>query len=221
MNVNGALPAPPPAFSTDPSSAFWLEAKEMYDAVENLSADQLTIAQYWSDDPGLTATPPGHSLSIALQVLVQENADLGLAAETLAKLGMAVHDAFISCWNAKYTYNLVRPITYILAEIDAGFTTPLTTPPFPEYTSGHSVQSGAASKVLTDLFGENYAFTDKTHEARVDIDGSPRSFASFYEFAEEAAISRLYGGIHYRSAIEIGVDQGVIIGGNISALNFK
>lgn len=220
-NVGGVLPTPPPAYSTDPSSKFMLEATEVYNVVKNLTPDQLLIAQYWSDDPGKTATPPGHSISILKQVLEKENANLAEAAEAFAKVGMGVHDAFISCWNAKFTYNYVRPISVILEKIDPAFTVPLTTPPFPEYTSGHSVQSGASAQILTDLFGENYSFTDRTHESRVDINGAPRSYSSFFEFADEAAISRLYGGIHFRAAIEVGVSQGKAIGSNISALNFK
>ena len=93
----------------------------------------------------------------------------------------------------------------------------LTTPPFPEYTSGHSVQSGASAQVLTDLFGE-VAFTDHTHDSR---ELAPRSFGSFFEAAEEAALSRLYGGIHFRPAIELGVDQGRCIGERVSALAFR
>ena len=134
---------------------------------------------------------------------------------------MGIHDAFISCWKAKYFYNLIRPITYIHEHIDDTWSIPLATPPFPEYTSGHSVQSGATAEILTDLFGENYSFVDSTHVNRTDIDGSPRSFNSFYEFADEAAISRLYGGIHYRAAIDIGVEQGIKVGENIAKLQFK
>ncbi len=219
-DVLPALPPAPPTYSTDVNSEFWLELMEVYNAVNNLTTAQEVVAFYWSDDPGTTATPPGHSLSILKQVLEKENSNLATAAEAFAKLGMAVHDAFISCWKAKYTYNLIRPITVIHAEIDPNFSIPLITPPFPEYTSGHSVQSGAAAQVLTNMFGDNYAFTDYTHQHRSDIDGSPRSFTSFFDFANEAAISRLYGGIHYRSAIEIGVEQGKEVGANISALNF-
>jgi hypothetical protein len=220
-NVTEALPPAPPAYSTDLNSDFGKEAMEVYNTVQNLTAEQLLIANYWSDDPGKTATPPGHSVAILLQILEDENADLATAAEAFAKIGMGVHDAFISCWNAKYTYNLLRPITFIQNEIDPGFTVPLNTPPFPEYTSGHSVQSGATAEILTALFGNNYAFTDRTHAARTDIDGTPRSFNSFYDFADEAAISRLYGGIHYKAAIEVGVTQGKTIGKNISELDFN
>jgi hypothetical protein len=220
-NVDEALPPAPPAYSTDPASVFWLETTEVYDAVQNLTDEQLVIAEFWSDDPGKTATPPGHSISILKQILEDENADLATAAEAFAKLGMGVHDAFISCWNAKFVYNLVRPITVIHEQMDPAFEIPLSTPPFPEYPSGHSVQSGASAQILTSLFGSNYAFTDRTHESRTDIDGSPRTFNSFDEFADEAAISRLYGGIHFRAAIEKGVEQGKEIGKNISELDFN
>jgi len=220
-NVDALLPVPPPAYSTDPSSAFYLEAMEVYEAVQNLTPEQKVIAEFWSDDPGNIATPPGHSYSIMMQILTDEGADLARTAVVYAKLGMGVHDAFVSCWNAKYHYNLVRPITYIHEYIDPAWTLPLSTPPFPEYTSGHSVQSGSTDQILTDLFGDNYAFVDRTHVDRTDIDGSPRSFDSFYDFADEAAISRLYGGIHYRAAIDIGVEQGIEIGKNIATLSFQ
>ncbi|MEK7254452.1 MAG: vanadium-dependent haloperoxidase, partial [Bacteroidota bacterium] len=214
-------PVAHPEFSTDPTSAFYAEAFEVYTVTSSLTDEQIKIAHFWSDDPGKTGTPPGHSISVASQVLALENASLEEAAETFAKVGLAVHDAFISCWKCKYDYNLMRPVTFILEHFDDTYTTLLTTPPFPEYTSGHSVQSGASAQVLTDLFGDNYAFTDHTHEARTDIDGSPRSFDSFFEMAEEAAISRLYGGIHFNAAIENGVEQGKQIGQQIGGLEFK
>jgi hypothetical protein len=220
-NVDALLPVPPPAYSTDTNSNFYSEAIEVYEVVNNLTPEQIVIAEFWSDDPGNTATPPGHSYSIMMQILSDEGADLARTAEVYAKLGMGVHDAFVSCWNAKYHYNLVRPITYIHDLIDNTWAIPLETPPFPEYTSGHSVQSGATAQILTDLFGDNYAFVDRTHIDRTDIDGTPRPFTSFYDFADEAAISRLYGGIHYRAAIFIGVEQGIKIGENIAKLNFK
>ncbi len=220
-NVETPMPPPPPVYSTNPASAFWMETMEVYNTVKNLTAEQKVIAEFWSDDPGTTATPPGHSISILKQILEDEDANLALAAEAFAKMGMGLHDAFISCWHAKYAYNLIRPITVIHQYIDQGFAIPLVTPPFPEYPSGHSVQSGAAAQILTDLFGNDYSFTDHLHESRTDIDGRARSFDSFDDFAEEAAISRLYGGIHYRAAIELGVVQGKEIGSNISNLVFK
>lgn len=220
-NPNVAVgPNPPPAYSEDPSSAFWAEALEVHDAVDGVTPEQQAIAEFWADDPGLTATPPGHSLSVLTQVLAAEDAPLSLAAEAYAKLGMAVSDAFVSCWYTKFVFNLVRPITYIHDVMgDAAWDTIVATPPFPEYTSGHSVQSGAMAAVMTDLFGDGYAFVDHTHDARVPPLPA-RAFASFAAAADEAAISRLYGGIHYRAAIEEGVTQGAKVGALVNGLPF-
>jgi len=220
-NISEEMPPPPPSYSTDPSSKFMEEVMEVYDVVNSQTPEEFVIAHYWSDDPGKSPTPAGHSLQILRQVLDWENANLAESAEAFALMGMSLHDAFISCWKAKYVYNLVRPITFIQVEIDPGFTIPLPTPPFPEYTSGHSVQSGAAAKVLTELFGEDYAFTDYAQVDRTDINGAPRSFPSFYAFADEAARSRLYGGIHFRSAIDEGIAQGLGVGENIMALPYR
>jgi len=242
-------PGPPPAYSQDPSSQLYKEALEVYNTVRSNTPEQLEIALFWADDPGKTATPPGHSLSIVTQVIQQKGYTLDVAAEAYARVGIAVADAFISCWATKYRYNLLRPITYIQKVIDPSWnnpvvTDPVETPPFPEYTSGHSVQSGATAQVLTDMFGE-MSFTDWTHstlgpapreprsflEAYLASPGdtldirqftlSPRSFSSFFEAAEEAAISRLYGGIHYRTAIERGLEQGKCVGKRVSALKFR
>jgi hypothetical protein len=221
LAVVGGAACPPgdhPPFSEDPDSLFYGEALETYDAVTSLTAEQEEIARFWSDDPGLTSTPPGHSISITTQVLRNESADLVTAAEAYARVGIAVCDAFIACWHQKYVYNLIRPVTYVRRMIDPAWLPLLVTPPFPEYTSGHSIQSGAAFRVLTDLFGERYAFVDHTHDERGH---PPRSFGSFSEAAGEAAISRLYGGIHFRSAIENGLVQGTCIGRAVSALPLR
>lgn len=208
----------PPEYSETQGSDFYDEAMEVYETVNGLTEEQMAIARFWADDPGATSTPAGHSISLLTQVLRQESATLATAAEGYAKLGIAIADAFIGCWHAKFEYNLVRPVTYINQTIDPDWLPPVNTPPFPEYPSGHSVQSGAAAQVLTDLFGDEYTFTDHTHD---DRDYSPRTFNSFFDFAEEAAISRLYGGIHYRSAIEIGLEQGRCIGERVSQLHFQ
>lgn len=214
LSSSGASSPPPPPYSAEAGSAFYAEAYECYTAVGHLTPEQEAIARFWSDDPGQTPTPPGHSISILTQVGRTLDVSLATAAEAYAKTGIAVADAFIACWNTKYLYNLLRPVTYIRSLFDPAWTPLLVTPPFPEYTSGHSVQSGAAAQVLTDLFGE-VAFVDRTHESR----GLPaRSFGSFHEAAEEAAVSRLYGGIHFRAAIERGLEQGRSIGRHVSAL---
>jgi hypothetical protein len=207
-------PGPPPPYSEEIGSPFYAEADECYLAAGRLTPEQEAIARFWSDDPGLTPSPSGHSISILSQVAGMLGVSLARAAEAYAKVGIAVADAFIACWNTKYRDNLLRPVTYIRGLIDPAWMPLLVTPPFPEYTSGHSVQSGAAAQVLADLFGD-LAFVDRTHERR----GLPaRSFRSFHEAAEEAAVSRLYGGIHFRAAIERGIEQGRCIGRHVSAL---
>lgn len=209
---------PPPAYSEDPDSAFHREAAEVYRTVLGLTPEQHEIARFWADDPMLSPTPPGHWISIALSVLEQEGADAGRTAEALALLGIGMADAFIGCWHAKFEFDLMRPVTYIRRVIDPDWEPILITPPFPEYPSGHSTQSGAAATVLTGLFGDDRAFEDATH---VD-DGMPaRSYASFWEAAHEAGISRLYGGIHFRSAIDRGLEQGRCIGAFVTALKTR
>jgi PAP2 superfamily len=208
-------PGPPLPYSESGGSPFYIDAHECYGVTSNLTPEQEAIARFWSDDPGQTATPPGHSISILTQVARRLDLTLDRAAEAYAKVGIAVADAFISCWWTKYRDNLLRPVTYIRKAIDPGWTPLLVTPPFPEYTSGHSVQTAAAARVLTGLFGQ-VAFTDHTHDARAL---PPRSFSSFAAAAEEAAISRLYGGIHFRAAIERGLEQGACIGEQVIALD--
>jgi len=204
-------PLPHPAFSRTAGSAFAVEAQEVYDTVNNLTTEQQDIALFWADGGG-SLTPPGHWVSITGEVVTDLDVALDVAAEAYARVGLAVADAFISCWEIKFTYHLLRPITYIRDAAgpinDPAWTSFITTPPFAEFSSGHSTQSGAAAFVLTDLFGA-VPFTDDTH-AGAGL--AARSFDSFDEAADEAAISRLYGGIHYRSAIERGLEQGRCIG---------
>ncbi|MCB9882638.1 MAG: vanadium-dependent haloperoxidase [Planctomycetes bacterium] len=207
-------PPAPPTFSTDPASAFYLEALEVYDTSNSRTPDQTAIALFWADNPGATGTPPGHWLAVTSQLLRDQERDLVFAARAYARLGIAVHDAFIACWWSKYQYNLLRPVTYIRAYIDMSgtWTSFVSTPHFPEYTSGHSTQSGAAAVVLDELFGSP-AFTDWTHDVHnPELGYAPRSYTSILDAALEAAVSRIYGGIHYRSACDLGVVQGQCIG---------
>lgn len=209
-------PGPPPAFSTDPGSAFYAESLEVYQTVNTLTEEQRAIALFWADPLGPTVGAPGHWLSILNQVIDGRQATLAEAAEGYAKAGVAVADALIACYHTKYRYNLLRPISYIQQHIDAGWgsSSPVGTPPFPEYSSAHSVGTRAFTQVLFDLFGD-MPFTDHTHDA---IGLTPRSYSSWFGMAEETAISRLYGGIHFRSAIERGIEQGQLIGEQVSAL---
>ena len=217
---NGATcPLPPPIpYSEDKDSDFYKQALEVYQTRRDLTPEQRDIAKFWSDDAMLSVTPPGHWISIALQILAREDAKIDRTVDVLARLGIVLSDAFVGCWNAKFQYDLVRPVTYIRRVIDPKFETLLITPPFPEYPSGHSTQSAAAAVVMTTLFGENFAFTDETDRS----DGlAPRSFPSFWAAAQEAGISRLYGGIHFRAAIERGLDQGRCIAAYVDALRTR
>jgi membrane-associated phospholipid phosphatase len=136
---------------------------------------------------------------------------------------MALSDAFVLAWATKYEYNQIRPITYIQRVIDPAWNRPVVldpvlTPPFPDYPSGHATECGAAMQVLTDLFGNDYAFVDRSHERLGYV---ARAFPSFNAAAEEAAVSRLYGGIHYPSSNEQGLVAGRCIAGQIMALKMK
>lgn len=219
MPTGRACPLPPPPdYSEDPESPFHAEALEVVTITAALTEEQVTIARFWADDAMLSFTPPGHWIAIAMQVLDEKAADLPERVDVLARLGLGMADAFIGCWQAKFEYDLLRPVTYIRRVIDAAWQPLLLTPPFPEYPSGHSTQSGAAAQVLTHLFGDNYAFTDTSLE---DEGLEPRSFSSFNAAAEEAGISRLYGGIHFRAAIERGLEQGRCIGAYVNALQTR
>ncbi|MGE8102247.1 vanadium-dependent haloperoxidase [Allorhizobium sp. NPDC080224] len=219
LQTGNACPLPaPPVYSEDKDSDFYKEAMEVYEAVNTVTDEQRAIARFWSDDPMLSPTPPGHWIVIALKVLDEQDASAAEHADLLARLGISLADAFIGCWHSKFEYDLLRPVTYIKRVIDPKWEPILITPPFPEYPSGHSTQSGAAATVLTAFFGENFAFTDNTHEK----DKLPnRSFKSFWDAAEEAGISRLYGGIHFRAAIDRGLDQGRCIGEKAVALRTR
>jgi hypothetical protein len=205
-------PPPPPAYSEDPASDFYALATDVYTINLNLTEEQRTIANYWADNTGATGTPPGHWIAIVGQITRNNDLSLMAAAEAYVRVGLTAADAFISCWQTKYTYNLLRPVTYIQDLIDPTWVPLLVTPNFPSYTSGHSTQSSAAAMVLTDMFGV-VAFTDTlfTDHALVPPQ-TPRTFTSFEEAAEEAAISRLYGGIHYPYDNNNGLAQGQCIG---------
>ena len=205
----------PPAYSEDKGSEFYKQALEVYEARRGMTPEQKDIARFWADDAMLSVTPPGHWISIALQVLASQNAPIERSVDVLARVGIAAADGFIGCWHAKFQYDLLRPQTYIRRVIDPKWEPLLITPPFPEYPSGHSTQTGAAAVVMTRLFGEDFAFSDMTDRS----DGlPPRNFPSFWAAAREAGISRLYGGIHFRAAVDNGLDQGRCIGEYVNKL---
>jgi hypothetical protein len=199
----------PPAFSTDPSSEMYQQAKLVRDTEVNLNDEQREIARFWADDPGATPTPPGHWLSIATKLLRPTN--LANAAAGYVSVSMGFFDSFIAVWESKYDYNLFRPSTYVRRHIDPGWQTFLGVPPFPTYVSGHSGVSGASGVLFTDYFGTG-GFVDDTKLRR---GFAARTFASFTDAAEEAAVSRLYGGIHWEFDNNDGLALGECVAGAI------
>ena len=213
-----ALPAP---YDTVKSSSFFTQLKEVYDVDKKNNKKQKVIAMYWDCNPfavqqighvefGLKKiSPGGHWIGITGIACKKEKLSLPKTTYAHVMVSIALADAFIACWDEKYRSNRVRPETAIKNLIDPRWRPLLQTPPFPEYVSGHSVASTAASIALTQIFGENFAFDDNTE---VEFQLPVRKFKSFKLAAEEAAISRLYGGIHYRDAIENGQIQGASVG---------
>lgn len=227
------VPAPPTPFSMDKNSQFYKDVMEVYEALkdETTRANKLAIASFWDCNPYVShhkghvmfatkkITPGGHWIGIAKIAAEKANSNMMESVEAYAKTAIALMDAFISCWDEKYRSNMIRPETVINTYIDPNWLPALQTPPFPEYTSGHSVISRAAAIALTSIFGDNFAFDDDTEEEY----GLPtRSFKSFLHASEEAAISRIYGGIHYPPACEEGVKQGAKVGDFVvSQLNMR
>src|SRR5690554_4989240 len=167
--ADACAPPPPPAFETLPHSALYRQALAVWNASRTLTPDQEHIANFWADNVGVSPTPPGHWMRITTQILADRNENLDLSAETVALVGVALADAFISCWDEKYRSNLLRPVSYIQDYIDENWTSFISTPPFPEYTSGHSNASAAAASVLTEQLGA-FPFADRTHrDAGLDV----------------------------------------------------
>jgi membrane-associated phospholipid phosphatase len=210
---------PPPEYSEDANSVFYKNAQEVYNISNAATQEQRQFALYWADDPAKTPTPAGHWLFIANDLLKTRKASLADAAQTLARLNIAMSDAFTAGWATKYALNVLRPVTYVQGSFNSNWVPSLmTTPPFPEYPSGHSVQSSAAAGVLNQIFGASTAFTDNTHN---DRGWGPRTFTSFNAAANEAALSRLYAGIHFRFGVEGGQVQGKCVAQKVLALKFK
>lgn len=220
------IPPAPPAFSLDENSKFYQDMMEVYEVVNQLDDDQQEIAQFWDCNPYVVhhqghvmfatkkITPGGHWIGIVYEACRTADADWATTIDAYARTSIALADGFISCWDEKYRSNLIRPETVINQYVDEEWRPLLQTPPFPEYTSGHSVISRSAAVTLTDVFGDNFAFVDSTE---VEYGLTVRNYSSFIEASEEAAISRLYGGIHYMPAIEQGVKQGERVGNYVVA----
>ncbi len=214
-------PADPYPFDTAAGSPFMRDVREVYAASKALTPEQRELTAFWDCNPYVMnvtghamfarkkITPGGHWMGITAIAARRAGADPLRAAAAYARTSVALADGFITSWDAKYRTGVVRPETVINLHVDEGWVPLLQTPPFPEYTSGHSVISAAAARVLTDEFGPDFAYVDST-EAEYGL--PVRRFPSFEAAAAEAAISRLYGGIHYRRSIEQGQAQGRKVG---------
>ncbi len=219
-------PERPTPFSIEKDSQFYKEVMQVYDTVNRArelgnKSKMIEIAQFWDCNP-YVSTHKGHMMFatkkitpgahwILINKITSQKAGFNFAetARSYAYLSIGVYEAFISVWDEKYRSNFIRPETVINRYIDEQWTPILQTPPFPEYTSGHSVVSGAASEVLTDIYGDDFYFEDTTE---VPYGLPVRSFNSFREAGKEAMMSRLYGGIHYMPANKNGLKQGQQVG---------
>lgn len=222
MDSVGTIRADAPSpYSEDPNSPFWKELLEVYELSKNITEEQEDLTIFWDCNPFVSThkghlmmqdkkmTPGGHWLAICQQFLKKEDSDFYTSLKAYALTSIAIYEGFIASWYEKYQILRVRPETIISAKLDKEWHPYIQTPPFPAYTSAHSTISASAAEVLTGLFGDNQAYTD---EAELEYGLPVRSFESFRKAALEASISRVYGGIHFRSDCEAGNRHGVKIG---------
>lgn len=214
-------PEAPAAYDTSSNSSFYQQLREVYDLQNRQEPEEQAIAMFWDCNPfavqqighvefGLKKiSPAGHWIGITGIACQDRNLDLENTVLVHAIVSIGIADANIACWDEKYRSNRVRPETAINRLVDPEWHPLLQTPPFPEYVSGHSVTSTTAAVVLTRIFGSNFSFSDDTE---VEFSLPVRKFSSFLDASREAAISRLYGGIHYRDAIDYGIQVGDDVG---------
>ncbi|MCU0327344.1 MAG: vanadium-dependent haloperoxidase [Spirosomaceae bacterium] len=224
-NAKLALPKPL-TYSNQTDSDYYKQFREVYDRSLTLTQEEKEIALWWGDDPSDTYSPPGHSYNLTNIAVRTARPNLIKAAESYARVGMAVADAFICCWKTKYTYHSERPASYIRSYINGMWLPFWPEPPFPAFSSGHATQGAAAATVLADIYGDKFEIVDDTHNGRpFDTERQAgyktRKFSSFWATAEESAMSRLYGGIHTRQDNETGLQEGKKIGQNINNLKWK
>lgn len=213
-------------YNNEESSDYYKQFKAVHEKDMSLTQEEKEIALWWGDDPDDTFTPPGHSYFIASKVVRSKKLSLVESAETYARVGISVADAFINCWKWKYHFFSERPNTFIPMNFDDTWESFWPDPPFPAFPSGHAIQAAAAATVLSDLHGDEFEFIDDSHVDRErdevrDVDFKARSFTSFWDVALETAESRFYGGIHVPQDNEVGLSEGVKIAGHVNALHWK
>jgi hypothetical protein len=206
---------------TDKNSPYYKEVIGIKNAIDSLTEEQTHIADFWDDNPfklnvsghlmfgTKKFSPPGHWMSIVGIASKKAKADFPTTVTAYAKTAIALFDAFIECWNAKYTWNTARPETVINKYIDPNWRPHLQTPPFPEYTCGHSTCSAAAAEALTSVYGDNFNYTDTTE---LEFGIKSRSFPSFRAAAQENNWARYYGGIHFHHSCIVSTEVGTKVG---------
>jgi len=222
INSSTQFPLPKPAaYSADTNSEYVKQAKQVYWLNKHLTDEQRTIARFWDDNPFVVVhnghmmfadkkiTPGGHWIGITSIACKQTKANAIKTAQAYALTSIALYDSFICSWEAKYEYSSIRPVSVINETIDHDWLPLLQTPPFPEYPAGHADISGASAEVLTSLFGDNFKFQDTTERRYI---GLQRNFDSFLKAADETAMSRNYGGIHFLNGVKMGALQGHEVG---------
>lgn len=224
---NASIPNPKMIpYDTAKTSAYYQEFLAVYEKDLTLTQGEKEAAIWWGDDPDDTFTPPGHSYYIATIAIKAKKPNLIKCAETYARIGMAVADAFIKCWKWKYDFFSERPNTFIPQFIDVEWESFWPDPPFPAFPSGHAIQAATAATVMIDLFGNEFSFVDRAHVGRErdevrDVDFVARPFNSFWEVAIETADSRFYGGIHTPQDNEVGLTEGKKIANHVNELKWK
>jgi hypothetical protein len=207
-SVREFIPPPPYAFDVkNPKSPYYQEVKKIQNAIDSITPEQAFIADFWDDNPfklnvaghlmfgTKKFSPGGHWMSIVGIAARQSGADFSKTVYAFAKTAIALFDAFIECWNIKFTYNTMRPETVINKYFDPNWRPHLQTPPFPEYTCGHCTISAASAEALSSVFGDHFAYRDTTE---LEFGIKSRSFSSFRDAAIENESARFYGGIHYQ-----------------------
>lgn len=227
VKANATMPIPDYLpYDTAQDSEYYRQFMEVYEKDKTLSQEEKEAALWWGDDPGETFTPAGHSYYLANLVVKAKRPELIRCAETYARMGIAVADAFINCWAWKYHYVSERPSSFLNRQVEPGWVSFWPDPPFPAFPSGHATNAATCATVLIDLYGNEFAFTDSSHVGRRrdqlrDVDFKARSYTSFWQMAEETANSRFYGGIHTHIDNQVGLDNGVVIARNVAALKWK
>ncbi|MEZ4826231.1 MAG: vanadium-dependent haloperoxidase [Bacteroidia bacterium] len=227
LKIDSEIPNPDfIPYDTTEGSPYYQQFLQVYQKEQTLTQEEKEAAIWWGDDPDVTFTPPGHSYYLATLTVKAQNPELIKIAETYARTGLAVADAFINCWKWKYYFFSERPNTFVPQFIDPEWVSFWPDPPFPAFPSGHAIQAAAAATVLADLYGNDFAFTDSAHYGRArdeirDVDFVPRKFTNFWAVAEETANSRFFGGIHTPQDNRVGLEEGKRIAGNVNSLNWK